>query len=415
MKYMSKWQWIIRQFTKKLWVRTSMFGVLSVLTALAALFFRDYIPEDTSRKIGADSVDSLLHIIASSMLAVTTFSLSIMVAAYSAASAHVTPRSTQLLLADNTSQNALSVFIGSFIFSIVSIIALTMGIYGDSGRLILFGVTVVVITIIVIVLIQWINYLSRLGRVNETIDLVERETARAICNQLKNPCMGGMPLGDNIPNDSACPLSSNKIGYIQHIDVETLDKLAQEYECSIYVKCLTGDFYDGIDPLLYSSHALGDENAQKLTAAFSIAGERSFAQDPRFGLVVLSEIASRALSPALNDPGTAIDIIGTGLRVLMPWVSHQGSAAEAKYPNVFVPPISMASLFNDFFTPIARDGAGIIEVGVHLQKALASLAAAGESHTIELARQHSVLAFKRAEKALAVQEDLKRLEQWVLG
>src|SRR5690606_34170440 len=107
---MTKFQWLLKQLSGKLWVRTSAFGLLAVLTALAAIFLKGFIPEDVSRKIGADSVDNLLHIIANSMLAVTTFSLSIMVAAYAAATTNVTPRSTQLLLSDKTSQNALSVF-----------------------------------------------------------------------------------------------------------------------------------------------------------------------------------------------------------------------------------------------------------------------------------------------------------------
>lgn len=53
----------------------------------------------------------------------------------------------------------------------------------------------------------------------------------------------------------------------------------------------------------------------QIARAFLIGDERTFDDDPRFGLVVLSEIASRALSPAVNDPGTAIDIIGTFVRL----------------------------------------------------------------------------------------------------
>jgi uncharacterized membrane protein len=42
---------------------------------------------------------------------------------------------------------------------------------------------------------------------------------------------------------------------------------------------------------------------------------RYFEEDPRFGLITLSEIASRALSPAVNDPGTAIQIISSHIRL----------------------------------------------------------------------------------------------------
>ncbi|HEY9176515.1 MAG TPA: DUF2254 family protein, partial [Flavipsychrobacter sp.] len=277
---MTKFQWILKQLSGKLWIRTSAFGVLAVLTALAAVFFKGFIPGDISSKIGADSVDSLLHIIANSMLAVTTFSLSIMVAAYAAATNNVTPRSTQLLLADHTSQNALSVFIGSFIFSIVGIIALTMGVYGESGRLILFGVTVAIILVIVVVLIRWINYLSKLGRVTETIDKVEEEAGKSINNLLNNPHYNANPLHDFTPGSGHQPLFSSSIGYIQHIDIESLEKQAADLDCEVYIQQMPGRYNDGVSPLAYASRKLDEEKANNLARAFTIGGDRSFVQDP---------------------------------------------------------------------------------------------------------------------------------------
>ncbi len=51
------------------------------------------------------------------------------------------------------------------------------------------------------------------------------------------------------------------------------------------------------------------------------ATNRTFEDDPRFGLIVLSEIADKALSPGVNDPGTAIDVIGTLVRLFTLWQS----------------------------------------------------------------------------------------------
>lgn len=75
--------------------------------------FRSMIPESVSVKVGAEAVDNILNILASSMLAVTTFSLSIMVTAYGSATTNVTPRATRLVVEDVTTQNVLATFIGS--------------------------------------------------------------------------------------------------------------------------------------------------------------------------------------------------------------------------------------------------------------------------------------------------------------
>ena len=92
----SRLQWLLLQLGRKLWVRASLFSVLAVGTAFVALLAKPYIPDDLQTKIGADAVDNILGIIASSMLAVTTFSLRTMVSAYSAATSNVTPRATKL-------------------------------------------------------------------------------------------------------------------------------------------------------------------------------------------------------------------------------------------------------------------------------------------------------------------------------
>lgn len=95
-----------------------------------------------------------------------------MVSAYSAASSGVTPRATTLLMDDSTTQNPLATSIGSFSFSLVGIIALSTGAYGEQGRVVLFTVTIGVVILIVYTLLRWIDHLSKLGRVGETIDYI---------------------------------------------------------------------------------------------------------------------------------------------------------------------------------------------------------------------------------------------------
>lgn len=166
---MPRWRWLLLQFSRKLWLRASFFVVAGVVSAVASLILAPYIPYDFPGKIGSDAVVDVLKIMASSMLAVTTFSLGVMVQAYSAATNNVTPRATTLIMQDHTSQNVLGTFIGSFLFSLVGIIALSTGYFDMQARLILFGVTILVVALIVITLLRWIEYLSRLGRVAEKI------------------------------------------------------------------------------------------------------------------------------------------------------------------------------------------------------------------------------------------------------
>jgi len=409
---MSRWLWIVTQLTRRIWVRATLFSALAIGTALVAIVLSPYIPQDLPTKIGADAVDNILGIIASSMLAVTTFSLSTMVSAYSAATNNVTPRATRLVMEDTTTHNVLSTFVGSFLFSLVGIIVLSTGAYGDRGRVVLFAVTILVIVLIVATLLRWIDHLSRLGRVTETTERVEKATVEAMRVRHAKPYLGGRPLekDSDIPH-TARPIYSAEIGYVQYVDTAQLSDIAGD-EGRIYLGVIPGQFSIPTTPIAWAQGVKSDDQEETIRGCFSIGDTRSFDQDPRFGISVLSEIASRALSPGINDAGTAIDVIGRGVRIFAIWAesAENKGGDDVPCPNVFVPQLEVADLFDDLFTPIARDGSGIVEVGLRLQKALLSLAHLDpEGRYVAQARKHSGLALERAEAALVIEDDKQRL------
>jgi uncharacterized membrane protein len=316
---------------------------------------------------------------------------------------------------DSTTQNALGTFIGSFLFAVVGIIALSTGSYGNTGRVVLFIVTLGVIGLIIFTLLRWIDHLSRLGRVGETTDRVEKAAFTAIADRVENPYLGGVPLLDvtrQIPANVS-QICVEKIGYIQHIDMSALSALAKKLERQIYVAALPGTFVYRNRPLAWMATPGDDRSHDDIRRAFTIEDERSFDQDPRFGMIVLAEIASRALSPAVNDPGTAIDVIGRSVRLLSLWCdrSTAKSDGEIRFHNVHVPPVLIDEMFDDIYTAIAHDGASIVAVHTRLQKAFLALAQMGDERFKQSARRHSQLALKRASAALALDEDKELLNK----
>lgn len=369
----SKWQWLIKRTTRKLWVRTSFFALLAIVTALISIVLNKYLTLPPTINVSYELLNNILNILATSMLAVTTFSLNIMVSAYSAASAGVTPRATKLLMEDTTTQNALATFLGSFLFSLVGIIALGTGAYHEQARIYLFIVTIVVIVMIILTLLRWIQHLSVLGRVSETTSKVEEALLNAIQKRGDEPWLGARPWShpEIKPRDSK-PIFSKEIGYLQHIDMNHLNNVAEDRQCTIYIERQPGSFVYVGQPIAWVCGELPEES--DILIAFTIRTERNYDQDPRFGLVVLAEIASRALSPAVNDSGTAIDVIGRSIRALSLWgeLTNQ-TPVKTRFPRLFVPSLNCQDLFDDVYLPIAHDGASQIQVQIRLQKALLAL------------------------------------------
>jgi len=404
-------QFLLLKTARRLWFRATAFSVIAVAAALLALILKRYIPYDFSAKIGADAVGVLLNVLAASMLSVTIFSLSTLVSALASATSNATPRVAQLMLEDNTAQNALATFIGSFLFSLVGIIALQTGLYGEQGRVILYIVTLAVIAIVVGMMLRWIDYVAKLGRVGEIIDRVEQAAGRALRERRHAPQLGGREWArEECLSPSAFAVRSERMGYLQHVDMAALQAVAGACGGSVHLARIPGDYVDTIEALAWCGSEPSEEQIARVRDAFTIDAERSFEQDPRFGIVVLAEIASRALSSAVNDPGTAIDVVGRLAQVLAIWAEPlKVEATAVKFPQVHVPALDTRDLFDDAFTPIARDGAAMVEVALRVQKVLRILGGLPHPRYGEAARRHSALALARSQAVMNLEEDLDRV------
>lgn len=408
----SQWRWTLGQIVGRLWLRAAAFGLLGVASALAAVFLRRFIPSDFQAKIGADAVDGILNILATSMLTVTTFSLSVMVSALSTATQNVTPRATRLLVQDSTTQNTLATFLGTFLFSLVGLVALSAGLYGGSGRVVLFVVTLFVVLLVIITVVRWIDYLTDFGRVGETTARVEHRAARALDERRGAPSLRGVPLTNvetQVP-DAARPVRPAEVGYVQHVDVSRLQRLADEHGCEIFVLRQAGAFVHPDMAVACLSGGQDDDLVAEIGKAFTVRETRSFDQDPRFGMIVLAEIGARALSPAINDPGTAIDVIGRQVRLLLAFVQERDAPEEVRYPRVHVPPLDIADLVDDAFGPIAQFGANNPVIQTRLQKAYGALAHAAHAPLRDAVRAHARKALERGRAAGLLPSDIAALE-----
>lgn len=403
-----RWQWLIRLLTRRMWFRAALVSAFGGALALAGALVGHTISYEFAATIGAQSVDGILTILASSMLAVTTFSLTAMVSAYSGATSTITPRAVQLLIDDSTAQNTLATFLGSFLFAIVGIIALSTGLYGDTGRVILLVGTIAVILFIVVTLLRWIEHIARFGRVSDTIDRVER-AAMAAVDTIHMP----LALGTEQPQPDAgsmTPVMPRTMARVTHVDVAVLGMLAEAIGADIHVLALPGKLVEPERPIALVAGGCDDSAVDKVRQAFTMSHHRTFDHDPRFGLVVLSEIASRALSPAVNDPGTAIAVIEAIARVMLRLADHRTRDGAQVPARVHVPPIHFADLLDDWCRPIARDGAAFVEVGIRLQKTLAALARHAEPSR-SLIAQEAHDAAERSKAAMTSERDRILIDQ----
>lgn len=399
-------RFFLSRLGERLWVKPLFSCLLSIAAAFLARVADNTFPDSSLPDISADSLETLLSIISASMLVIAVFAVGAMLSAYSSASGSATPRAFPVVIADDVSQYALSIFVGAFIFSIVGLIALMNGFYGSTGRFVLFLITVTVFGIVIIGFVRWVDRIARLGQLSTTIDKVETTASGSLERNRRLPTQGARRfegVGRGVP------VFGDSIGYVQRVDVIDLQDIAEKHDFWIYVTVLPGQFVMPGQPLAY----VGGDSERKevgfdcIVQAFRIGNTRTFEEDPRFGLTVLSEIASRALSPGINDPGTAVEIIDAFVRIFAQWSETEEQEAEEERDRVWMKEISVDGMFDDAFNAISRDGAGTIEVMLRLQTALASLASLNAEEFKETASRHAQFALKHAEAALTLPEEVE--------
>ncbi|RKF15058.1 DUF2254 domain-containing protein [Roseovarius spongiae] len=381
-----------RQLMRKLWVRVVGMGLLAFVALGLAQFAQEWVPEGIGTRLSGTAADRLLDIIANAMLAVTIFSMTVMVTVYRNSSSQWTPRVHMVIMQDTTTQKTLAAFIGAYVYALVGIILRETGVFGDERAFVLFWVTVLVLVLVVYSLIRWVLHLQTFGSLLDTSRQVERQTRDRFLERLKTPCLGANPLPDELPDDLH-PIRARESGYVQHIYPEGLNAAAERFDVELFLPLQVGRFVFVNEPLALVRGDFEEEEEEEQEGErgdaprrkdkrklpelvrdhITLGDLRTYDQDPRFGLIVLGEIASKALSPGINDPGTAIDVITRIGRILSSYLRTPDEDREVELERLYIPALSPDDLIDDGFGALARDGQAVIEVQQHLQAILSGL------------------------------------------
>jgi uncharacterized membrane protein len=246
------------------------------------------------------------------MISVVALVLGLTVVALQVASSQYSPRLLGNFLRDRHTQIVLSVFVATFAYSTAGLY--TVGISGG-GRVEEFPRLAVTGAILLLFaslgfLIYFIDHLAHSIQLHTIIDVVQQNTS-VVITQLPDT---GETEALAVPAQ-AVPILAWRAGYIQSVHPEDLYEIAKAAEVVIDLVPRVGDFVVENTPIAWwwaadqSAHAgarVTERLAEHLIAAVLVGSERTLLQDASFGMRQLVDIALKALSPAVNDPYTAV-------------------------------------------------------------------------------------------------------------
>ncbi len=186
------------------------------------------------------------------------------------------------------------------------------------------------------------------------------------------------------PVPIAGSILNRRSGYIRYIDIHRLVALAKAYRICVYLERRVGQFVPAGVPLARVSkpERVAADHAIHLGAAFDIGPTRTMQQDVEFGIIQIVDIALRAMSPAVDDPSTAISCVDQLSRIIIIWIGRMPPLSHYYAPphvlRLFVPWMSFDGLLDTAFEQIRHYAAADIAVSLRLMRAFYDIASATE-------------------------------------
>ena len=324
---------------------------------------------------GAEGARTVLGALAGSMITVAGVVFSVTVVAMSLASQQFGPMLLRNFMHDRRNQLVLGAFVATFVYCVLVLRSVRGDEDGD-GFVPHLSTTVAIVMAIgsVGVLIFFIHHIARSIRVESVLERVAADLEASI-DQLF-PERVGQPGPDvdlrPIAEQPSASVEADCDGYLVALDDDLLIDCARQHDVCIEVAVrphdfvVTGATVFGVRP----ADRHDDELARALRRALVLGTDRTTSQDIRFGLDQLVQLGLRALSPSLNDPLTAKDVIDRVVSAIARIV-RRGMPLGLRYDDegllrVIAPAVTFAELLERGLEPLRRSAGAEVTVVRHL-------------------------------------------------
>jgi len=275
----------------------------------------------------AENARTILSTLAGSIISLTVFSFSMVMVVLNSASASLSPRVVPGLITRKSHQLVLGFYLGSIIYSIIMLINISRAIQVDNVLNGLFSQTK-----------------------NEIKTIIQR--------QQDNPI-------EDFPDFSQWhSVSSKTEGYYKGVHTDKLCAILAEEDIKVYISVNQGYFTVKGYPFLKCNKDIAndEELINKILDCFIFYIEEYISDHYRYGLTQISEIAVKAMSPGINDPGTAVKSIDMLSILLIQRLSINDINYSFKHsdngPLLYLHETSFDELLHDNFTPLRNYAKG---------------------------------------------------------
>ncbi len=318
------------------WFASVVMALIAILLAWVMYWVDNLIPNEAlqnSRFVLSGTVGELrasLLSIATTVLTTAGVVFTLLTLPLSTVAAQYGSRLLRLFLGDRTTQLVLGMFVATFVYSIAGALSIppasveveapqltaTVGLY----LMLATFATLILLVQHISTMLQAPNIAAAAGA--ELLEAVNAEITEEVTSggdrAISIASQTGQDAPDTLLETGGYPVHVRKAGYIQYVDPETLLTLAHEENLVIRLLRKPGQYVwpGAVVALIWPVDRVDERLAEQICRAFQIGNGRTPTQDVEYAVKQLTEMSVRAMSPAINDPFTAmtcLDHIGDGL------------------------------------------------------------------------------------------------------
>jgi uncharacterized membrane protein len=379
------------------------------MIATRALHWLDAQREWTLLGFGVSGAQATLQAIVTETLSFLVFTFASLLVAIQVASGQLTPRiiATTLLRDDFVRYT-----VGLFMFTLLLTLGAQGRIDGKVYQLPLFAAALLGVFCFAAFL-YLIDHATRLLRPIAILTRVGNEGLRVIENVYPEPSLGaGIPESQRhklAPPDRVIQHRGTS-GIILRVDIPVLTALAKSADGVIEFAPQVGDFVAVDEPLfnLYGGARVVEEHA--LRSAVEFGSERTMEQDPTFAFRIVIDIALKALSPAINDPTTAVLAVDQLHRLLRSVGKRHLRTDEILDERGQLRVIFRTPNWDDFvnlvFSEIRAYGSDNLQIVRRLRAMMENLKETLPSHRQHELQKQQILLDREAERLFRYPEEL---------
>ncbi|EWC42694.1 DUF2254 domain-containing protein [Pseudomonas stutzeri] len=395
-------------------------ATLCVVTILLEMTWLQPYKEDLDLGLvkNAENARLILGTLVGGIISLMVFSFSMVMVVLNSAASSLSPRVIPGLISSRSHQLVLGVYLGTIINSLMLISTIQEGDdinVPSLGIFLALGLAVICLCLFV--------YFIRSISLSIQVDLILNRVYKQTRDQLlqRRECQERCPIAERPDDSHWLTIRARRSGYFKALNVTAAQALLDEQDVRMTVQVHFGFFVMPGHPLLRIDRELDEQCVEQLLDCFDFYVEEYAHRHFFFGFKQIVEIAVRALSPGINDPGTAIkaiDMMGVLFAERMQLPDYD-VAPEQGTPRIFLNELDLHHMLLLAFGSLRSYGRNDLQVLLTLLQAYKNLLFSTSDIAIErVLLCHAEAILEQAETSLegnldrqAVAEAVRALNQ----